>query len=224
MVKDGITYAKINESVSIVHDENNDEVILKWGSDRHKITVGESVTIAGATPATATLIAAALRDSIFFLASRNSFRQLFASHTQQANPGNTTNTTENVVAGLAYTIPAYSIIENGRLIIEGIMSWTGTGNHTLRVKIGGVTAFTIVQTTNTSYHFRVQVRNRNSLTAQIVASLNSLPGANDVGVNGSAFLNPAVNFGTDLAVSVTLQNATVGDTSFVEALNITAIG
>lgn len=180
------------------------------------------VTPAGAFAGTAAQLQAILQNQAFL--DKNNLRQLFSNNAQAPNPGNGSTTTENNVAAYGFTIPANSLGVNGRLIIEGIIGWTGTGSHTIRHKIGGVTVFTIGPTTNTSYHYRVQVRNRNSLTSQIIASLNSTPGAEDRGSNATAFIAGTINFGIDNAFVSTLQNATGTDTSFIEALNVTAIG
>lgn len=140
--------------------------------------------------------------------------------TSNVQISNTGNTTENTV--YTGTIPANSIGLNGHFDIIGLVSTPNNANNkTFKVKFNGTTVLNRVSTTSAADRWNFSIFNRNSLSAQIAPS--SLSGqVVGGGTSGTAPATYTFNTGAAITVTVTIQNAVIGDSSALEAFTIIA--
>jgi hypothetical protein len=132
---------------------------------------------------------------------------LAQSSVAQAHTGDLVETTKATV-----TIPANAMGANGRVRVTSVWSATNNANNkTLRVKFGGTNYLAQNITTTQSFIHQAQIGNRNSASSQVGT------GNTAFGSAGQAISTSAVNTGSSVDITFTIQLANAGDTATLES-------
>lgn len=136
-------------------------------------------------------------------------------NTQKSHTGDTSQTTV-----YTFTVPGGTLGANGALKIDSLWSCDNNANvKTVRVKFGTATMKQQALTSKTSGFFTCTIFNRNDEASQIM--INGLVAA--YGTTTSAMATPTIDTSDDVDVTFTVENASAGDTTSLEAATISVI-
>jgi hypothetical protein len=110
------------------------------------------------------------------------------------------------------TIPAGTLGPNSKLIINLLISGTGTGDKHTFIKLNGtqVSQLTITST-NIAAHFGWHITNRNSLTSQITGGVNQGTPAIGFGSGTGAVQTRTIDFSADVIITITQRVVVLTD-------------
>ena len=122
--------------------------------------------------------------------------------TQMSHTGDTAESTFTTI-----TLPGGSLGPNGQMEMELLVSGTGSGNKTFRIKFGGTT-YTgyVLSGSNTSAQIRLRIANRNSQSSQV--SFNAGTVGAGSGASTSSLITSSVDSSADVSILLTGQLAT----------------
>lgn len=139
---------------------------------------------------------------------------------QSASPAsNTATTSEETLATI--TIPANAMGANGSVTIRASFTYTNSANNkTMRIKFGGTTYKSVVDTTTATHQLSVTVYNRNATNSQVSDQSSTV--ATPYSTSSNALVTSAVDTASDVTVLITGQKASSGETLTLEAYQVVA--